>query len=63
MRTTVMIDDELMEKALKHGDAETKSGVIEEALQLLVQFKCQEKIRSLRGKLPWEGDLDAMRRD
>jgi hypothetical protein len=30
---------------------------------LLVRVKSQQKIRSLRGKLHWEGNLDDMRRD
>jgi hypothetical protein len=29
----------------------------------LVRLKEQERIRAARGKLPWDGDLDAMRRD
>jgi hypothetical protein len=35
--------------------------VIEEALRTLVRLKAQEQIRTLRGKLHWEGDLDALR--
>lgn len=37
--------------------------MIEEALRTLIRVKGQEEIRSLRGKLHWEGDLDAMRTD
>jgi hypothetical protein len=35
----------------------------EEGLRLLVRLKEQEQIRAARGKLTWDGDLDAMRRD
>jgi Arc/MetJ family transcription regulator len=61
MRTNVVIDDELMAAALESTGLKTKKAVIEEALRTLVQLKAQEKVRSLRGKLCWEGDLSALR--
>jgi hypothetical protein len=36
---------------------------VEEALRLLIRLKQQEQIRKYRGKLPWEGDLEALRTD
>ncbi len=63
MRTNVEINDELMARAPKRGGYRTKRSAIEAGLQLLVQIKSQEKLLSLRGKVPWEGDLDEMRRD
>jgi hypothetical protein len=35
----------------------------EEALQLLVKVKNQKKLKLLRGKLKWEGNLNEMRKD
>jgi len=61
MRTNVVIDDELMAAALKSTGLATKKAVIDLALRTLVQLKSQEKVRSLRGKLQWNGDLEAMR--
>jgi Arc/MetJ family transcription regulator len=61
MRTNVVIDDQLMAQAMKQTGLKTKKAVIEEALRTLVRVKSQEQVRSLRGKLHWEGDLDAMR--
>jgi len=61
MRTNVVIDDELMAEALASTGLKTKRAVIEQALRTLVQMKAQEKTRSLRGKLQWEGDLDELR--
>jgi Arc/MetJ family transcription regulator len=61
MRTNVVIDDELMDQAMKHSEQKTKRAVIEEALRTLIRVKSQEQVRSLRGKLSWEGDLDEMR--
>jgi Arc/MetJ family transcription regulator len=63
MRTNVVIDDDLMESALKASGRKTKKDVIEEGLRLLVQIKDQEKIRSFRGKLQWGGNLEEMRLD
>lgn len=61
MRTNVVIDDQLMADAMESTGLKTKRAVVEEALRTLVQLKAQERVRSLRGKLQWEGDLNAMR--
>lgn len=63
MRTNIVINDELINEALKLTDLGTKKAVVEEGLKLLVKLKKQEKIKSLRGKLHWEGDLEKMRLD
>jgi len=63
MRTNVVIDDVLMKRALKSGDFPTKRSAIEAGLRLLVQINSQKQLRKLRGKITWEGDLEAMRRD
>ena len=61
MRTNVVIDDELMAEALESTGLKTKKAVVEEALRTLVRLKRQERVRSLRGKLQWEGDLNVLR--
>ena len=61
MRTNVVIDDELMAAAMESTGLKTKRAVIEEALRMLVQMKAQERVRSLRGRLTWEGSLDVLR--
>jgi Arc/MetJ family transcription regulator len=63
MRTNVVIDDDLMESALKTSGIKTKKEAIEEGLKLLVQMKGQEKIKGFRGKLKWTGSLEEMRLD
>jgi Arc/MetJ family transcription regulator len=63
MRTNIEIDEKLMEDAMKASGLNTKKATVEQALKLVVRLKKQEKIRSLRGKLKWEGDLDKMRID
>ena len=63
MRTNIVIDDQLMEEALKASGLSTEEEVIEEGLKALIKIKSQERIKAFRGKLKWEGDLDGMRTD
>jgi len=63
MRTNIVIDDDLMNEAMTLSKLKTKKAVVETGLKLLVQIKKQERLKSLRGKLEWDGDLDAMRLD
>ncbi|MBC8174028.1 MAG: type II toxin-antitoxin system VapB family antitoxin [Candidatus Marinimicrobia bacterium] len=63
MRTNIVIDNDLMKKAMKLGQFKTKRAVVEEGLRLLVLLKQQKAFRKLRGKLHWEGNLEQMRRD
>ena len=63
MRTNIEIDDKLMKDALRAAGAKTKREAVELGLQTLVQLSAQEKARELRGKIAWEGDLNAMRID
>ena len=61
MRTNIIIDDELMNRALKLTGLKTKKAVVEEGLKTLIAIKKQTKLKSLRGKLKWEGNIDKMR--
>lgn len=63
MRTNIDIDDELMAEALRRSGAQTKRAAVEEGLRLLIKTRRQGGIRKLRGKVKWEGDLDAWRTD
>lgn len=61
MRTNIIIDDKLMAEALEITGLKTKKDAVEAGLKMLIKLKQQEKIKSFRGKLSWEGDLDEMR--
>ncbi len=63
MRTNIVIDDKLMEDTLRATGLRTKREAVELGLRTLLRLRQQEKIRHFRGKLPWEGDLNAMRID
>jgi Arc/MetJ family transcription regulator len=63
MRTNIVIDDALMSATLRATGLGTKREVVELGLRTLLRLRKQAELRRLRGKLPWQGDLDAMRRE
>ena len=63
MRTNIVIDDKLMQETLKATGLKTKREAVELGLRTLLRLGRQAEIRRLRGKLHWEGDLEAMRTD
>lgn len=62
MRTNIVIDDKLMDDALKATGLSTKKEAVEMGLKTLIRLKQQEKIRKFKGKLSWEGDLPNLRK-
>jgi Arc/MetJ family transcription regulator len=63
MRTNIVIDDKLMKETLRLTGLKTKREAVELGLRTVVRLRRQEEIRRFRGKLNWQGDLDAMRSD
>ena len=63
MRTNIVIDDKLMRDTLRVTGLKTKREAVELGLRTLLRLKRQAEIRQLRGKLDWQGDLNAMRSD
>ena len=63
MRTNIVIDDKLMQETLRVTGLKTKREAVELGLKTLVKLRRQEGIRRFRGKLDWQGDLDALRTD
>ncbi len=63
MRTNIVIDDKLMKDTLRVTGLKTKREAVEQGLRTLLRLRKQEEIRRFRGKLNWQGDLDAMRKD
>ncbi len=61
MRTNIVIDDKLMDDALKATGLQTKREAVELGLRTLIKLKKQEGIKAFRGRLKWEGDLEEMR--
>jgi Arc/MetJ family transcription regulator len=63
VRTNIEIDDRLMADAMKATGLATKRETVEAGLRLLAARKRQADARKLFGRVAWEGDLDAERRD
>lgn len=63
MRTNIVIDEKLMKETLRLTGLKTKREAVELGLRTIVRLRKQHEIRRFRGKLLWQGDLDAMRTD
>lgn len=61
MRTTLNIDDAALTEAMRFSDGKTKTEVVNEALRKFARAKRRLELLVLRGKVEWEGDLDALR--
>jgi Arc/MetJ family transcription regulator len=61
MRTNIVIDDKLMDDALKATGLQTKKEAVELGLKTLIKLKKQEGIKAFKGRLKWEGNLEDMR--
>ena len=55
MRTNIVIDDDLMQRASNLSGLSTKREIVEAGLRLLVQLKQQEKnpFRSRQAQIEW----------
>ncbi len=62
MRTNIEIDDEVMREAQRLTGAKTKREAVDFALRELVARHRRLGILDLRGRVQWEGDLEASRR-
>ena len=63
MRTNIVIDDKLMRDTLRATGLKTKREAVDQALRTLLRLRKQAEIRKFRGKLDWQGDLNAMSSD
>ena len=58
MRTNVVIDDRLIDEALKLSKIKTKREVIQKALEEFVRNKKKLDLKQLRGKIEFAEDYD-----
>jgi Arc/MetJ family transcription regulator len=62
-RTNIVLDDDLIRRAMRVSGAKTKREAVDRALREMVARRpVYRALRKLRGRLPWEGDVDAWRR-
>jgi Arc/MetJ family transcription regulator len=62
MRTTLNLDDSALAEAMTHSEGRNKTQVINEALRQYARAKRRKRLLELRGQVPWEGDLDRLRK-
>ena len=61
MRTSIVLDNKLLEHAQKLTGIKTKREVVQVALQTLISLYEQDDVHNLRGRLKWEGSLHELR--
>ena len=64
MRTNIVINDELMQQAMKLSGLKTKKAVVEQGLKRLILMEQKKKLLGLAGKVEFSPDYDykAMRK-
>ena len=62
-RTNLVLDEKLLEEAVRLGGERTYSRTVERALEEFIRRIRARQILTLTGSGAWEGDLAAMRED
>jgi Arc/MetJ family transcription regulator len=63
MRTNIEISDKKIAQVMKILGTTTKKDTVDSAFDEIIRMNKQRGMLALRGKIQWEGDLDAWRRD
>jgi Arc/MetJ family transcription regulator len=58
MRTNIVLNDELIKKAVRHSSARTKKELVHEALEELISARQRRDLRDLRGKISFARGYD-----
>ena len=62
MRTTLNIDDDALDAAMRRAPGRTRTDVINTALREFARKEQRRDLLLLRGKIVWEGDIDRLRK-
>jgi Arc/MetJ family transcription regulator len=63
MRTNIEISDKKIAEVMKILGTTTKKDTVDSAFDEIIRMNKQRRMLEMRGKIKWEGDLDAWRRD
>lgn len=63
MNMRIAVADDLMNESLRWTGLASSEEVVAVALKELVEKRRQDALAQVFGRLPWDGDLDAMRTD
>ncbi len=62
-RTTIVLDDGLIKRAMRVSGAKTKQEAVDRALrEMVARGSVYRALRKLKGQMPWEGSIDVWRR-
>ncbi len=61
MKTHIELDDKLVEQVIRLGRFTTKKAAVNAALEEYANLLKRRQLLELRGKVPWEGDLEELR--
>ena len=62
MRTSVVLDDEIVKTAFRYSKAKTIKELIDEALKELIASRQRLDLRDLRGKIDFKSDYKKLRK-
>lgn len=62
MRTTLNLDEETLESAMRYSRGKTKTEIVNEALRDFVRRKRRRELLEFRGQVEWQGDIDQLRK-
>lgn len=60
IRTNIVLDDTLVNQAIKLSKLKTKREVVQEALKNYISFMKKKELLNLKGPITWEGNLKEM---
>ncbi|WP_130275279.1 type II toxin-antitoxin system VapB family antitoxin [Cecembia calidifontis] len=63
MRTTIDIDQKLIDEILEKTNIKTKKEAVDLALREFLRLLKMKELSKMAGKIDWTGDLGAMRTD
>src|SRR5205823_14746130 len=63
MKTRIELDEAVLEEVLKLGGFGTKKAAVHAALAGYANLLKRRELLAMRGKIPWEGNLDELRAD
>jgi len=57
-RITIVLDDDLVKRAMQVSGAKTKRQAVDRALrELVARASVYRALRKLKGKMPWDGEV------
>jgi hypothetical protein len=59
----IIINDDILNKAVEISGIKDHQKIAERSIEQFIAFEAQKKLRKLKGKIEWEGDLNELRKN